>query len=412
VFYLEDIQGLASESDYYKELYSAGVTDLEHLAKIDPVTGQEIPKAIKGINGTYFAKKNLTNPILTRTDSTIDFDWGIQSPDPAVPANRFSVEWNGYFLATVSGDHTFSTVSDDGVRLLIDDVVLIENKTDHAKTTDSATISLEGGKYYPLRLQYYENSGNAVVGLYYEASGITKTIVPSDQLWQQKPIVPLSIPFTPLLRLVSAAQNIILLSHSLHASLTFEPCSACGGDRWVTTVTRKECKICNGKGIRGLPDTDTCHICKGEGEIVTKTTIEACSSCGGTGSTSNGAVCPTCSGAGCQKVEDKVKCWLCSGNGTVSDEHIVKCAPCGGQGIVLQRGVLLECEACHKTGVVERTNPFAGLNAFEVFTKTQDELIEKTNADSRHIDFVKEAIGNLAGFVDDQALLNLSLEVK
>jgi hypothetical protein len=411
-FLLEDIQGLTHDSDHCKELYEAGIGKLEDLAKIDPVTGQEIPITIKGIKAVYFTTKNLTDPILSRIDNTINFDWGKQSPDPAVPTDNFSVEWKGFFLASVSGDYTFYTESDDGVRLLIDEKVLVENWTNHGITTDSGTISLEAGKYYPLRLQYYEKGGKAIIRLSYETSGIAKTIIPADQLWQHKPFTPLTIPFTSLLRYVSAAQNIILLSSNVRVLLTMEPCSVCGGDSWVTNVTREECKYCNGTGQRSLPDTDTCHICKGEGKIVSKTYIEACSDCNGTGRTSGGVICSSCVGEGCQKIEEKITCWKCNGTGTVSDDHIVKCAPCSGQGIILRRGVLSECEACNGTGAVERINPFYELTALEVFTNTQDYLIEKTGANLLHIDSLKESIGYLAAFLDDNALSNFKMEDK
>ena len=44
-------------------------------------------------NGTYF-----TALVLTRTDRTLDFNWGSAAPGPAVQADNFSVRWSGQVL--------------------------------------------------------------------------------------------------------------------------------------------------------------------------------------------------------------------------------------------------------------------------------------------------------------------------
>src|SRR5712691_12461898 len=43
----------------------------------------------------YFNNADLTAPVLTRADSTINFDWASASPAPGVDPNTFSVRWNG-----------------------------------------------------------------------------------------------------------------------------------------------------------------------------------------------------------------------------------------------------------------------------------------------------------------------------
>ena len=77
-------------------------------------------------SGVYF-----TALALTRTDATVDFDWASASPDPAVQADNFSVRWSGQVQAPVTGTYTFTTASDDGVRLYVNGQLLIDNWTDH-----------------------------------------------------------------------------------------------------------------------------------------------------------------------------------------------------------------------------------------------------------------------------------------
>jgi hypothetical protein len=55
--------------------------------------------------------------------------------------------------------------SDDGVRLWLEDKLLIDNWTDHHSTMDWAKIELNGGQRYSLRLEYYQGGGGAYISL-------------------------------------------------------------------------------------------------------------------------------------------------------------------------------------------------------------------------------------------------------
>ena len=64
--------------------------------------------------------------MLTRTDATVDFDWGRGSPGSQVNSNYFSVKWTGQVKAPVSGTYTFTVTGDDGVRLFLNGVKVID----------------------------------------------------------------------------------------------------------------------------------------------------------------------------------------------------------------------------------------------------------------------------------------------
>lgn len=136
-----------------------------------------------GLDATYFDNMNFTGPQVSRTDPTVNFNFGNGSPDPGIGSDTFSARWTGQIEAPVSGQYTFTTRSDDGVRLLIEGETVIDNWTDHAPTNDSGTITLEAGKRYDINLDYYENGGGAVIQLYWQPPGQTQTIIPSDNLF-------------------------------------------------------------------------------------------------------------------------------------------------------------------------------------------------------------------------------------
>lgn len=132
-----------------------------------------------GITGNYFNNQTLTAPVTaTRLDGPINFDWGTGAPGPAgIGDNNFSVRWSGYLHVTQSGLHRFQTNSDDGVRLTVNGNLLIDQWNDHSVTTHtSAAVSLDAGKDYPITLEFYENSGYAVVQLRWQTPGSTSYV--------------------------------------------------------------------------------------------------------------------------------------------------------------------------------------------------------------------------------------------
>ena len=132
-----------------------------------------------GLRGEYYGSTNLTGWKLNRVDSQVNFDWGTGSPDALVATNRFSVRWTGSVVARFSETYTFSTVSDDGVRLWINGVQLVNNWTNHGATTNSGTIALTAGKAYDVKMEYYDNTGRAVAKLLWASASQSRQPIPS-----------------------------------------------------------------------------------------------------------------------------------------------------------------------------------------------------------------------------------------
>jgi MSHA biogenesis protein MshQ len=129
---------------------------------------------IGGLLGNYYNNTNLSgNPAGTRLDTNVNFDWGAGPPGVAnVNSNQFGVVWTGKLRAPTTGNYRFQTVSDDGVRLWVNNQLIINNWNDHSATTNtSATITLEAGYAYDVRLEYYENGGQAVIRLLWNPPG-------------------------------------------------------------------------------------------------------------------------------------------------------------------------------------------------------------------------------------------------
>jgi glucose/arabinose dehydrogenase len=141
------------------------------------------PAGGNGLKGEYFDNRDFTNLVLTRNDSTVNFDWGNGSPDSRIGNDTFSVRWTGQVQPLYTETYTFSTTTDDGLQLYVDDRLIIDNPRDQSPTERSGTITLQAGQKYNIRMDYYENAGGAVAKLAWASPSQTKQIIPQSQLF-------------------------------------------------------------------------------------------------------------------------------------------------------------------------------------------------------------------------------------
>ena len=125
------------------------------------------PTAQPGLQGDYFNNNALAgSPVLTRTDSTVSFNWGTGSPSSSVPADNFSARWTGTIqVPAATGDVVLATLEDDGVRVWIDNQLVIDAWGPHNSSTSEAQTPLTAGSPHSLRIEYQELTGNAVIRL-------------------------------------------------------------------------------------------------------------------------------------------------------------------------------------------------------------------------------------------------------
>jgi len=117
--------------------------------------------------GEYFAGPNLSgSPVFMRDDREIQFDWGEGSPGEKLGADRFSVRWRRD-VALDAGVYRFLAQADDGVRLWVDDKLVIDQWHEGSTTTYVADAYLWEG-VHRLRVEYYELDGKASVRLWWE----------------------------------------------------------------------------------------------------------------------------------------------------------------------------------------------------------------------------------------------------
>ncbi|MEJ1229465.1 MAG: PA14 domain-containing protein [Galbitalea sp.] len=175
----------------------------------------------QGLTGTYFDAPGLTAPfpwasavpVLTRTDSQVDFNWNTTAPAPVLaqtpstgagPGTNFQAKWTG-FLTPPPGSYNFGFTHDDGVQLFFDNsststlnwwstavtspdwgtnssqtLVVTSSGTGETATLGGTAVPLP----LPLTIEYWQGGGDAVLNFMVEQTGspATQQTVPGNWL--------------------------------------------------------------------------------------------------------------------------------------------------------------------------------------------------------------------------------------
>ncbi|WP_338359373.1 glycoside hydrolase family 3 protein [Yeosuana marina] len=133
------------------------------------VKGQIIPskylltpdESQNGLKGEYFNNRNLEGkPALTRVDSELQFDWP-WNPGEGVNDDDFSIRWTGFIKSDQSFDGWLGLSSDDGIRMWVDDVLVIDNWRKGSTNMVTTPKKIEAGKKYKVRIEMWEGGWGA-----------------------------------------------------------------------------------------------------------------------------------------------------------------------------------------------------------------------------------------------------------
>lgn len=117
--------------------------------------------------GEYFANRSLSGePTTVRNDTNLDFDWGNGSPANRIPTDNFSARWTRT-LHFDAGTYRFRTLVDDGVRLYVDDHLVIDEWRDGSAREHAGDIYLGVGNH-TVRVEYYDRTGEARIRVTWE----------------------------------------------------------------------------------------------------------------------------------------------------------------------------------------------------------------------------------------------------
>lgn len=121
--------------------------------------------------GEYYNNTSLSgSPAVVRNDAAINFDWGAGAPAGGINSDNFSARWTRSVHFASSGTYVFSATVDDGVRVWVDGIAVIDKWIPQSRTTHTGSIYLAAGTHH-VKVEYFEAAGDAVCMVSWSLSG-------------------------------------------------------------------------------------------------------------------------------------------------------------------------------------------------------------------------------------------------
>lgn len=133
---------------------------------------------------SYWNNRSLQgSPAITRNEAAIDYAWGAGSPISGIGADNWSARWTSN-VPFAAGTYRFVATMDDGMRVWVDDTLLIDSWYDSPAHTIRADRAMSAGTHH-IRVEYYDHGGGAVARFYWS---LVSTPAPAPPLvinrWQ------------------------------------------------------------------------------------------------------------------------------------------------------------------------------------------------------------------------------------
>ncbi|MCU0917716.1 MAG: PA14 domain-containing protein [Planctomycetes bacterium] len=138
-----------------------------------------------GIRGEYFVGTNPGGvPIVSQIDTQVNVNaTGTNSPVPGVPGDGWSARWTADLDIPVADTFQFSVNCQDGCRLWIDDILIIDQWIVPTVTSEYFAVPMFLDKgIHSLRLEFQDTGGDAVCQLYWSSATMAKVLVPAGPL--------------------------------------------------------------------------------------------------------------------------------------------------------------------------------------------------------------------------------------
>lgn len=151
-----------------------------------------------GLTASYFTNGTLAGaPVLRRVDPSLDFHWEKQSPAPNLPADNFSVRWEGQLASPGTGNYRFVARTDDEVRLWINGKLVLDTFNGKKKNGEGSA-ALAAGEKATIKLEFAEADGDAHLQLLWAGPGQAPQLIPTTYLYPlEGPGMPVATPAAP-----------------------------------------------------------------------------------------------------------------------------------------------------------------------------------------------------------------------
>lgn len=164
------LEGLRKKLPDTKILYAKGSAIADGLPVLEIIGSDHLfaneQGTINGLNGAYFNNKMFEGePVISRIDKKIDFEWMESLPEKSLNPFAFSVNWDGYLKVQETGNYLLDIYGSSQFELTVDDKKLFFFTNEHEPGHKNSVIKLEKNKPYKIKIKYVNYGTNPIIKL-------------------------------------------------------------------------------------------------------------------------------------------------------------------------------------------------------------------------------------------------------
>ncbi len=170
------LQGIIDKAGKENVLYAPGCVHVTGLPVMEAIPSTHLftdkDLTTNGLTGEYFGNGSFEDdPVETRIDSMIDFYWWDDATLENLDDDDFSIRWTGYIVPPASGEYALGGEGMNGFSIFLEDSLLVRFNSIHHALKRYQFIELEADKAYRIRIDYYEEHGDASMKLLWSVPG-------------------------------------------------------------------------------------------------------------------------------------------------------------------------------------------------------------------------------------------------
>lgn len=150
-----------------------------------------------GLKAEYFNGVNFDEKVATKVEPMIDLSWNNTPPLPGLDPHYCSIRWTGILNAPKTGTYTFSARVDDGIRVWVGGVLVIDNWGLNDDGRFTGKVNMKEGTPYNLKVEYFNALVEGEIRLLWQLPEAERPIVVESSYFAQtipptspKPVAP------------------------------------------------------------------------------------------------------------------------------------------------------------------------------------------------------------------------------
>jgi len=174
----EILKNTIVRSQAYMDGYNPSTQTKEIYDFIDPIEN--------GINWKLYKGKYLKLPNFDKITPVAKgkiYQFDLEKID--LQQHNFAIQFESFIQIDKDGEYEFSTSSNDGSKLYINNILLLDNDGEHGPRQVSGTIHLNRGKHL-IKVEYFQSGGTKMIQVYYSSDEISYQPIPGSVLFNSK----------------------------------------------------------------------------------------------------------------------------------------------------------------------------------------------------------------------------------